>query len=102
MIECNQGKWKQENGAHWGEIQIVNPIVNLGSTLLALPMEINNFISFIRFHMIFNNSSLLMSNLIWIKINFMDMKRHVFIWFFISMLVGGGNELGNYKYENNY
>jgi hypothetical protein len=32
----------------------------------------------------------------------MDIKVHMFICFFISMLVGGGNELANYKYEGSY
>ncbi len=44
------------------------------------------------FIMVFDNSSLYMSmsNLIQIYINFMDMKRHMLIYFLISMLVDRG------------
>jgi len=41
------------------------------------------------FHMVFKNSLLFMSmsNLILINLHFMDMKRHILIFFFICMLV---------------
>jgi len=40
-----------------------------------------------------------MSNLIQINIHFMDMKRHMIICFFISMLVDMEKEWDNYKME---
>jgi hypothetical protein len=45
------------------------------------------------FHIIINNSSLFMSmsNFLLININIMDMKRHMLVCFFISMLVGKEN-----------
>jgi len=51
--------------------------------------------------MVFNNSSLFtsMSNLIEINIHFMDMKKHLLIYFFISMLVDMEKEWDNYKME---
>jgi hypothetical protein len=37
------------------------------------------------------------SNLIWFNINYMDMKRHMLMCFFIFMLVSRENEWGRYK-----
>jgi len=56
----------------------------------ALPMTINYSIFLLCFHMVFNNSSLFMSmsDLIYINIIFMKMKRHILIGFF-RIQVGG-------------
>jgi hypothetical protein len=42
---------------------------------------------------------MLMSNLIEINMHFMNMKRHMLICFFISMLVDRKKERGGYKME---
>jgi hypothetical protein len=49
----------------------------------------NYFIFSLCFHMVFNNSLLFMSmsNLILINLHFMDMEKHVLMFFFIYMLV---------------
>jgi hypothetical protein len=40
-----------------------------------------------------------MLNLIWINIEFMDMKRHMLNYFFISMLVYNQKDRDSYKME---
>jgi len=61
MNDCMQLKEiKARRQGKLGGNTIVNLIVNLGFMLLALPMEINYFIPFLCFQMIFNNSSLFM------------------------------------------
>ncbi len=60
----------------------------------ALLMTINYFSFFLGFHIFMS-----MSNLIEINIHFMDMKRHMLICFFISMLVDRKNHWSSYKLE---
>jgi hypothetical protein len=63
------------------ELQIVNPIMDLGSIFLCTTSDDQLFyFIFMRSHD-YNNSSLFMSNLISMRIKFMDMKRHMFNFF---------------------
>jgi len=61
----------------------------LGSTLLGIGRGHQFFFLSLCSHMVSDSSSLFMSmsNLIWININFVDMKMHMLICFFISMLL---------------
>jgi hypothetical protein len=65
------------------------------------PIILFYFILFLCFHMVFNNSSLFMSmsNLIYINIHFMDMKRRKLIGFFIFMLVEREKDWSTYEME---
>jgi hypothetical protein len=65
-------------------------LINLGFALLCITSDDQLSLFFLCFCMVSNNSSLFMSisNLIWININIMDMKKHTLIFLFISMLVG--------------
>jgi hypothetical protein len=75
---------------------------NLSSTFLC---TINDnrfcFSLFLCSHMVSFSSSLLMSmsNLIWVNINIMDIKKHMLISLFISMLVGKEKEWDGYKIQ---
>jgi hypothetical protein len=64
-----------------------------------LPAKINYFIFSLCSHMLFSNSLLFMSmsNLILINILFMDMRRHMLISLFISMLMDREKEWDSYK-----
>jgi hypothetical protein len=71
----------------------------LGSMLLRTTNEDQVFLLFLCSHMFSNSSSLFisMSNLIWIDVNTMDMKRHVLIFLLISMLLGREKKWDRYK-----
>jgi hypothetical protein len=86
-----------------GEITIkrVNALLIRALCCCALLVMINYFIFsyvFIRFSIIHH---CLCERQIWFKLIyiFMDMKRHMLIYFFISMLVDRGKEWGSYKME---
>jgi hypothetical protein len=62
--------------------------------IYTLLVMINYFMFFLCFHMVFNNSLLFMSMP---NVNFMEAKRHMLNFFFISMLVDKEKEWNNYK-----
>jgi hypothetical protein len=66
-----------------------------------LLVTINYLFIFLCLHMIFNNLSFFMSmsNLIQINIHFIDMKRHMLIFFLISMSMDREKEWGSFKME---
>jgi hypothetical protein len=71
------------------------PLFNLGSMLIWTTSDNELFLNdFCMFSYGSNGSSLFMSmsNLVWININILDMKRHMLISLFISMLVGREEE----------
>jgi hypothetical protein len=71
----------QEVGRVGWELQIVNLIMDLGSMLLCTTSDHQLFYFIFICSHYFNNSSLFMSNLILMRIKFMDMKRQMFNFF---------------------
>jgi hypothetical protein len=84
-------------GLHFKSWNCLNNL-NLGSMLLHTTSD--NQLFFLSYVPIWfsNSSSLFMSlsNLIWINVNIIDMKIHMLICLFISMLVGREKEWGSY------
>jgi hypothetical protein len=72
---------KMSMGQVGWELQIVNPIMDLGSMLLCTPSDDQLFYFILICSHHSNNSSLFMSILISMRIKFMDMKRHMFNFF---------------------
>jgi hypothetical protein len=76
------------------ELQSVNFIMDLGSMLLCTTSDDKLFSFILMCSHDSNHSSLLMSNLISMRIKFMDMKRHVFNCFpYWCWWVGENNDV---------
>jgi hypothetical protein len=75
----------QNNEAFWNKL--FKTLIKLNYALLHTIND--NQLLLLLFNMAFNNLSFFISmlNLIWFNLHFMDMKKHMLIYFFISMLV---------------
>jgi hypothetical protein len=87
------------HGWPYEKFQEIPPYINLSFTLLRITNDDQLFFFFLCFHMVFNNSLLFMSmsNLVLINMHFKDMKIHMLICFFISILANMEKEWGGYK-----